>query len=178
MLTGGTTLTFTISGLGRGTTTEGVVTDATTTATAISFGTLPVSAETEAAQRLTVTTNAISGYQIFAMTDQGFLNQSSEEIPGVAATNAAPAGWGSGCAATSTGCYGYHTGDDTLSGGSTRFQANDTYARFETTTREIAYSSNPVTNDSVDVIFKTLVRPDQFTGTYQNAVTYIIVPVF
>jgi hypothetical protein len=178
LVTGGATLTFTVSGLPNGTSTEGVVTDTTTTADTVPFGALLFGNEVEAAQRLTVTTNATDGYQIFLFEDQQFMNQSAGAMPRIAAPNSSPAAWGTACYSTSTGCYGYHAGDDALSGGSVRFAPDDTYARFATTTDEIAFSSSPAASDTVDVVFKTEVRTGQEAGAYQNRITYIIVPVF
>jgi hypothetical protein len=178
LVTGGVTLSFTISGLGNGTSTEGIVTDTTSTATSIPFGALAFGSEKEGAQRLTVSTNATQGYQILLLQDQELLNQSADEIPSISATNNSPLGWNSGCYATSSGCYGYHAGDDSLAGGSARFAANDTYAGVENTPREIAYSSIPVTAETVDVIYKILARENQPAGAYASTVTYIVVPTF
>jgi hypothetical protein len=178
LVSGGTNLTFTISGLSAGVSTEGVTTDIETTPTTISFGSLPLNGQVEGAQRLLVTTNATEGYQLFVFQDQGLVNQGLAEIPGVSATNPTPNGWSTACAATSTGCYGYHAGDDTLGGGSARFAPNDSFARLETAPREIAHSSLAVASDTVDVVYRTQVRIEQESGDYTSNVSYIVVPVF
>lgn len=178
--TEGTDLTFTVGGLSSGTATEGITTDITTTPTAVPFSTLSFDAEIEAAQRLTVDTNASEGYQIFVFQRQGFLHSAyGVVINPVTGTNISPTGWGTGCASTASGCYGYHAGDDSLEGGSTRFAADNTYAKFSTTTaEEIAFNSGPVTNESTDIVFKTKVTNQQEAGDYNSSVVYIVVPTF
>lgn len=59
-------LTFTIAGLNSGSSACGISTDVTTTALTVPFGDLTVASFTDAAQRLTVTTNAIGGYSVTA----------------------------------------------------------------------------------------------------------------
>ncbi len=178
LVTEGAGLTFTLSGVSSGVITEGITTDNATTPYHISFGTLPLNTEVEVAQRLTVTTNATEGYQVFMFARQGLLYD-TEEITPITSLNSNPLGWSLGCDTGSvTGCFGYHTGDDTLAGGSVRFSADDTYARLTTSPQEIIYSSRPVINESTDVIFKTWVNADQPGGLYESSVVYIIVPVF
>lgn len=174
LTTRGAALSFDIAGLPAGTPTDGVIIDASSTATEVPFGDLALSAETELAQRLTVTTNAALGYQIFAYQRQGLIG--STEISPVAAANEAPDAWA--IAPSAAGAFGYHTGDDVLSGGSSRFAPNNTYARMESVPKEIAASSHPVGNESNDIIFKVQITPEQETGNYQTAIVYIIVPTF
>ena len=59
-------ITFTIAGLPATTNTCGISTDVTTTALTVPFGDLIVGTFTNAAQRLTVITNAIGGYTVTA----------------------------------------------------------------------------------------------------------------
>lgn len=178
LTTRGGTLSFAVSGLSSGTATEGVTTDITTTPTAIPFGTLSFGAEVEGAQRLTTTTDASHGYQIFLRQESGFLSNSGAEIEGVTGTNASPSAWATGCLVSAAGCYGYHTGDDTLSGGSSRFSVNDTYAKLEDISREVAFSSVAVTDEAIDIIFKSQITNQQAAGTYDSTLMYIVVPVF
>lgn len=175
--TQGATLTFTVSGLTSGVSTSGITTDVTTTPTGIPFGALSLNAEIEAAQRLSVTTNADSGYQIYTFQTQGFLGSSgSAEIVPVDAVNSSPAAWS--IPAGASGAYGYHTADATLAGGSSRFAAHNTYAKFETGAKEIAYSSGPVTAETTDLVYKTEITNQQPAGTYTSTVVYVIVPTF
>lgn len=59
-------LTFTVAGVNSGTSVCGITTDVTTTALTVPFGALTISSFVDAAQRLTVTTNAIGGYSVTA----------------------------------------------------------------------------------------------------------------
>jgi len=177
--TEGASLTLTVNGVSASTPTEGITTDVGTTPTSVPFGSIPPGTQFEAAQRLNVSTNATEGYQIFVFQRQGLTHSLGIEIDPVTGTNPAPAGWGTGCLTPAvTGCYGYHAGDDVLSGASTRFSPNDTYARFDTTAREIAYSGGPVTNESTDIVFKTEVTNQQEGGVYESSIVYIVTPVF
>ncbi|MEM9336233.1 MAG: hypothetical protein AAGA35_00045 [Patescibacteria group bacterium] len=176
LVTEGAQLTFTVSGLELGTTTEGVVTDVTTAPAAIAFGSLPLDTEIEAAQRIRVDTNATEGYQVLLFGTQHLTNSYGTTIAPVTGSNGAPSGWGSGCSGTAEGCFGYHAGDDILSGGSTRFSPDDSYATLSGTPEEILYSSVPV-NELHDVVYKLQVRNQQPAGVYEADVVYIVVPV-
>ncbi len=177
--TTGTSLTFTIGGLSSSTLTSGITTTVDATSVAVPFGTLAISAPQTGAQRLTVTTNAAQGYEIFAYAQQDLIGSSANIIPPVAGTNLSPVGWSAGCTTSATGCYGYHTSDAVLAGGSTRFAADDTYAQFSTTSlNEVAYSSTPVSGRATDVVYKVEVHDDQSAGSYSTNVVYIVVPTF
>ena len=176
LVTEGALMTFSIAGLAALTSTAGIVTDVTTTATAIGFGSLPLGADREAAQRININTNATEGYQVLKYASQQLLNSYGEAIPAVSASNAVPAGWGTACSGAATGCFGYHTTDATLFGGSGRFGPTDSYAALDTVPREIMYSSTS-TNDTHDVVYKTKVTSLQSAGDYTTNITYIAVPV-
>ena len=177
LTTEGASLTLSVSGIASGVATQGVVTDIETTHTDISFGVLSPGVPKNAAQRLTVTTNASEGYQVFVYERQP-LTAGSAIIQPVAGTNQNPLPWSVGCMATATSCYGYHTGDNILSGGSTRFLIDDTYAALSSTPSEIAYSSLPVTAQSTDIVYRIEVRAGQPAGRYESNLVYIVVPVF
>ncbi|MBI5153235.1 MAG: hypothetical protein HZA36_02130 [Parcubacteria group bacterium] len=173
----GGTLTFTVGGLPSGTNTAGIVTDVTTTATTIPFGNIATSSPIEAAQRLTLSTNAMVGYIVRMYQTQQLSDDRSRTIPAVSGTNASPSVWS--IPSGQSGAYGYHTTDATLgSGTATRFADNNTYAQLDSTAREIAYSSIPISNDSTDVIFKIELTSTQATGIYNNTLVYIIIPIF
>ena len=127
-----------------------------------------------AAQRLFVTTNAAHGYQVFIFQDQGLSGPA--EIASVLGTNESPSAWAIPPGAT--GAYGYHAGDDVLAGGSPRFAPDNTYAKFETEAKEVAYSSGPAGNRLTDIVFKLQITNQQEAGSYNNAIAYIIVPKF
>jgi len=174
----GPTLDFRIEGLPAGTSTADLVMSVSTTPNSVDFGNLPFGTPTNAAHRLVISTNAGAGYKIFVFSDQQLLGASGAEIPPVSASNESPAGWNTGCAADSSGCFGYHTTDATLDGNSIRFAAPDSFARFETTTKEVAFAPGPAASDTVDMIYRTVVRSAQAPGDYSDSVNYIIVPVF
>lgn len=177
LTTGGAELSFSIAGLPVATSTEGVTTDIETTATGVPFGALLLSTAVEAGQRLSVSTNAGQGYKVFALQRQGLLSPSAEIDP-VSATNESPAGWASACGGGAAGCFGYHSGEDVLEGGSTRFAADDTFAAFSSDPKEIAYNAGPATAKQTDIVYKVEARDLQEAGAYESAIVFIVVPVF
>lgn len=177
LVTEGAGLTFTVDGLGAGTTVGAIVTDATTTATSILFDSIPFDTEHTAAHRLTVDTNATEGYQILVFSDQLLTNTYGSTIPEVTGSNATPLSWMTGCVVPSLGCFGYHTTDSSLLGGDPRFGAEDTYAAFSTTPQEVMYRSTPIL-ESHDIVYKIQIGPEQPSGDYQKTITYLAIPVF
>jgi hypothetical protein len=173
----GASLYFSVSGLPTGTTTAGVTTDISTTPNSIGFGDLVFDNEYIGAHRITVVTNATEGYQVFKFARQQLVNSYGEDIPSITGTNATPTSWSTGCLASSTGCFGYHTTDATLRNGSTRFGALDTYAGLSTTTAEVMYSSVPAT-DTHDIVYRIKVNELQEAGDYETDVVYLAVPSF
>ena len=180
LVTEGAQLVFSIAGVdaeveigGSG----GPITDATTSAAAINFGSLPIGSDYEAAQRLTINTNATEGYQVLQIASQQLTNSYGDEIPPITSTNSVPAGWGTACPGTATGCFGYHTTDGSLFGGSTRFAPLDSYAALDTSPQEIMYSSVPIV-DVHDVVYRVHVTPLQPASDYETTLTYVAIPVF
>src|SRR5262249_45819578 len=152
---GGGTLSFNISGIEAASSTSGITTDVGTTPTEIDFGSLPEDTPVNAAQRLAVSTNANTGYEVYAYEAQGFTGEEGAQIPPVTGTNAAPTAWTSGCSLTSAGCFGYHTSESVLGIGNTiRFAANDSYAGFTQNLSEVAYSANATDYKATDIIYK------------------------
>lgn len=177
LLSGASQLTFSVAGLPAGTTTAGVLTDATTTPTAVNFGSIPFNDDFIAAQRISVETNATEGYQVFKYASQDLLNSYGVAIDSIAATNQAPDSWANACSELVTGCVGYHTTDAVLSNGSTRFGATDTYAALSSAPQEIMFNSLPI-SDTVDVVYRVQVTEAQPAGDYVTDITYLAVPVF
>lgn len=176
LLTEPARLSFSVTGLPSGTSTAGIITDATTTAAAITFGLLPFDADVEVAQRIGISTNAVEGYQVLKYATQQMLNSYGDPVPPITSSNLTPAGWNTACTALVSGCFGYHTTDATLQSGSSRFGPLDSYAAVSTIPVEIMYSSIP-TIDVEDVIYKIKVRASQVAGDYETAIVYIAVPV-
>jgi hypothetical protein len=177
VLSGESELTFSVSGLPSGTTTAGVVTDATTTATDVNFGSIPFNNDFVAAQRISVETNATEGYQVFKYASQQLTSGYGVAIDPISSSNLSPDSWSNACSALVTGCVGYHTTDAVLSGGSTRFGATDTYAAISSIPEEIMFNSLPETS-TVDIIYRIQVTEQQPAGDYVTDITYLAVPVF
>lgn len=178
----GAELVFELTGVTSGTVTEGVTLDISSTPTAIPFGTLLFDTEYNGAYRLHINTNATEGYQVLMYANQQLLDSYGNPVPPVTGTNATPSSWASGCSGGATGCFGYHAGDDQLSGANDvlrlRFAADDTYARLSTSSPEqVMYSSIPI-NDTHDIVYRIKVTEEQPAGMYESTITYIAIPVF
>jgi hypothetical protein len=177
--TEGASLNFAMAGLTSGDIIEGVTLDISTTPTTLSFGALTASTSFEGAHRLSVDTDGTEGYQLLMYMDGDLISASGAIMQPIVGTNAVPNSWAIGCSASAPSCFGYHTSDDTLDNGSTRFSAIDTYARVNTTTPEIvSYSSQPASGDTTDIIYRILRRELQEAGLYQARIIYISVPIF
>ncbi|MCK5320255.1 hypothetical protein KAJ61_02600, partial [Candidatus Parcubacteria bacterium] len=170
----GAVLSFNVSGLPIGTSTEDVVIDVPSTATSVPFGILPLNTKVEAGHRFTITTNAEQGYQLFVYQRAPFLSNTGADIDPVIGTNEDPDPWP---ANPSPSAFGYHTGDDNLSGVfPARFSADGVYAQFDTSPREISYSSLPVNNEITDLIYRVEVSDLQSAGDYSTNIVYVLVP--
>lgn len=179
LTTVGASLNFEMSGLSSGSVIEGVTLDINTTPTSLPFGSLTSEAIIEGAHRLAVDTNGTEGYQLLMAMDGDLLTAGGAYIRPITGTNAAPTAWATGCDTGAPSCFGYHTSDDTLEGGSTRFSALDTYARVSTTTpEEVGYSSQPILGETTDVIYRIMRRELQDAGIYEARIRYISVPMF
>jgi len=177
LVTEGAQLVFTVAGIDALTATAGITTDATSTATTIDFGSLTFNQSNEVAQRITVDTNATAGYQVFFYSSQNMQNTYGTEITPITATNAVPAGWATSCTGAVESCFGYHTTDASLSGGSTRFAPLDSYAALTTSPEQIMFSTIPII-DVHDVVYRIQVTEQQPAGDYQTEITYLVVPTF
>ncbi len=170
-------ITASIGGISSGSSLEGVTTDVTTTSTDVSFGELPFNSRQEAANSVTVTTNAVSGYQV-SLRQESAMSSTSDNIDSVSGTNASPSAWPSTTIMRSA--YGYHSSDEVLkTGDANRFVSDDTFAAFSTTSYEIAYNSGPVTSgEQTNVVYAIEVGKAQSAGVYTHTITYTIYGVF
>lgn len=178
LATEGADVVLTLSAIASSTTIGDVTTDIDTTPVSVPFGELPINSDVVGAQRIVVDTNGTEGYQVFVYATSHLMEDGGEIIEYIAASNTSPEAWSTACESDAVSCFGYHTTDVTLSGGSSRFAANDTYAAFEGTMREVAYSTGPVSNDVVDVVYRVSISEVQPPGEYQTQLVYIIVPIF
>ena len=77
-----TSFTFTVAGLGGGTSVNGLVTTGTSSATAIPFGRLSAGTASSAAQQLSVSTNSSYGFAVTVTTDQQLRSSNGADIDG------------------------------------------------------------------------------------------------
>ncbi len=177
VLAAASSITATSSAVSAGVTVDGHTSDVATTPTLIPFGEVPFNEEYVAIQRLEFSTNATEGYQVRVVTDQPMTNTYGSTLGVHGGTNAAPLSWAAGCAATPRSCFGYHTSDDVLIGGSGRFAPDDSFAGLTTTAEEIIYTGIPGA-DVHDIVYKLQVSEEQPSGGYRAGITYIISPIY
>jgi len=169
-------LTFVISGLPAGTATEGVVTDIASSPLTINYGSLPWGAAVNSAQRLVVTTNAEQGYRIFVKQRQDLTSQNGSSIYPISYPNSSPAAWNIN---PNVSGFGYHTGDETLTGVSpSRFAPDNTYARFDSVFDEIGYHPLPAQDDVFDMVYRLEITNMQASGEYETGINYVVIPNF
>lgn len=178
LVTQGAILTFSVAGLPQGTSTNGIVTNVSTTPAGVSFGTLIIASSVTAAQRLSVSTNATNGYELYALQDAPLTDAHGDNVPGVAGTNSSPLPWTSACSSSSSGCYGYHPGSPVLAGGSTRFAPDDSYAALTSQAAEVGFGAFPTTGSTMDIVYRLQIAGTQGNGSYQNNIIYVAAPSF
>lgn len=171
-----TTLTVSVSGVNSGVNIAGITTDVATNATSITFGSLPVGTSVEAAQDIAVSTNATEGYQVLFNYTQSLSNSYGDPIADITSSNATPQGWATACPGT-VSCFGYHTTDGTLWGGSARFSPIDSYAALSVLPEEIMYNSAS-SSDSHSIVYRVSVNADQPAGDYITDIVYIALTIF
>jgi hypothetical protein len=168
-------MTYSLQGLESGTTTEGIITNITTSANSVTFGTL-LNSESIGAYRFNISTNAGSGYRLFARQSDNLKTNSDKIFDPVPYANENPNSWP---IIANPSNFGYHTGDDTLSGPSpSRFLPDNTYAKFENTNKEVGYSPVPVNNDIFNLIYRANASGQQPAGDYFTRIIYILVPTY
>lgn len=169
-------LSYGVTGISSGQSAEGVTASIDTTPTSVDFDNLTLQPQKIGIQRFSVSTNAESGYQLFVLQRSPLVSSNGADIDPVPFTNEAPNAWP---AAQTPSAFGYHAGDDTLSGVSpSRFAGDDTYARFDTQMKEIGFSPIPVANEIVNFVFRIESGTMQEAGDYETSIVYILVPTF
>lgn len=197
-------INFSIASIAQGQTRCGVTTDVTTTAASVPFGVVGLQAFTNAAQRLTVSTNAANGYAVTARAnDQLGLN--GQACPGdpTPATNPEciqdTTGNGGNITSTSSGAwddtdfkgFGYSLQEDTV--GVAVFNYDDTTGNCSGGTycarrfADAEQSQSPVsvmTNNTVaeadiaDVCYRIVPSAINAAGNYENNITYTATATF
>ncbi len=182
-------LTFTVSGVATGTTVNGVDTTGSSTATAISFGTLTVGASSTLAQELHVTTNAKAGYSVTVEQDHNLLSDNGADIDsfnnGSPATSTAIAWQDPTGTLGSEATYGHFglTTDDTSLSSSSGFGSVH-YKGFDgTNSIEVMYHNGPADGSTqsigvAKVAYTVMITGLQEAGDYSNTLTYICTPVY
>lgn len=169
-------LEFSVEGVSANTTIDSWTTDVTSTPTSLNFGSMIPGVPKTSALRLVTSADGL-GYQALVRFSGDLQTGSGEVIPGVPYTNDLPGPWVFDYA-EQTGAFGYHTTDDVLSQGSTRFQDDDTWAAFTETGEEFIYTGNPVLNDIHDLLVRLEVSPAQPAGSYATAIIFIVSPTY
>ncbi|MBU4217261.1 fibronectin type III domain-containing protein, partial [Candidatus Parcubacteria bacterium] len=176
LVTSAGAFTYSLQGFSTGSSTEGVVTNINSTANSMNFGTILPNEEAVGVHRFNISTNAGGGYQLFVYQKQNLISTNGSDINPLVATNESPVGWS---VAPNPSAFGYHTGDDTLSGlAPSRFAPDDTYAKFETSMKEVSFSQIPVVNETVDLVYRLGIGSMQEAGDYETEMIYILVPTF
>lgn len=197
-------ISFTIGGVASSTATYcGLTTDVTTTAAAVPFGELSISAFTEAAQSLTVSTNATNGYVVTATAnDQLGLdgaacagdNTGANCIPdavgdGSNMTHTAPEEWSS----TSVKGFAYTLDENAASALTPAFEydtssgncdgTGDCFKQFadaedSQTVQTIFSSTSTADSQALYVCYRAIISSTQAAGNYENYVTYTATATF
>lgn len=181
-----TSFTFQVFGTNAGTSVIGTTTTATTTATSIPFGTLPLTRAVTGTQRLSVATNASNGFVVTVYEDQPLTSDAGDIIYlfNNGATSSVPTQW---LAPSSTitqyntyGHFGVTTDDDYLSD---QFAGGTKYVGSIITPQIIFEQNGPadgVTTDigSTTVGYTVQIGPLQAAGDYTNTLRYVATPTF
>ena len=186
------TLTFTVSGVATSTSVNGTITNASTTATTIPFGTLTVGATSTAAQNLYVTTNADDGFTVNIFQNQNLTNAGGSDIDcfrdGTCVS--VPEAWGASPLGTldteaTYGHFGITSEDSTLG---TNCASDDfgatLWAGFSGTTQdEVMCHTGPADGSTAHigatrVGFQVQITALQEAGDYTNTLTYIATPTY
>jgi hypothetical protein len=162
-------LAFTVAGVSSGGTVNGATTNVTSTATTIPFARV-VTASTNAIaeQLMTVSTNASSGYTVYARYTAA-PTSGSNSIDDVTGTNASPSAF----SAAGTEAFGYTSSDSTLGTGTAdRFTSSggNKWAKFTTTNAEIMYNAGPASSDTADIGYQVGIAGATPAGTYTTTV--------
>jgi len=194
------TIEFTIASVGVGATPCGVSTAVTTTAATVPLGTLSITSFTAAAQQLTVSTNAASGYAVTLIEDDQ-LDKAGATAPfipdstgdGANMTHTAKADWddasdddakGFGyslhnidCTTTCSLAFNYNDGDGNCSG--TTYCGKQVPATADTDVAQTIFSSTSVANaEDVYMCYKAVISATQAAGDYENYITFVATAIF
>ena len=176
----------------------GQTTSVPTTISTVPFDTLTAATFYDAAQTLTVSTNADSGYAVtIEEDDQMSKDGGTTEIPDSGgddntATHIVRANWVT-ATATLSGAYGLGYSLDNISGTDAAFSHDDFQTHLikqlpctsaagtcgtQDTAQTIMSNAGPVSGSQIDVCYRINISGTQEAGYYYNKVMYIATPVF
>ncbi len=176
----------------------GQTTDVATQIYSVPFGTLASATFYDAAQTLTLSTNADSGYAVTVQEDdQMSKDGGTTEIPDTGCddntgTHTVKANWVT-ATATDSAAYGLGYSLANVSGSDAAFTYNDWQTFLakqiactsaagtcgtQDTAQTIMSNAGPVAASQIDVCYRINVSGTQESGYYYNTVTYIATPIF
>lgn len=165
-------LTFSVVGRGSVCNSQSATNFQAATSTLVPLGHLNAANTAGAAQDLSVSTNAGSGFVVYARTDRPTPNSlrdsSSHSITDVNGTNASP---GAGPIAGTEG-FGYTSND-----ASTSFTSN-TWAKLTNTNDSVMIATSGIATKSSCIGFQVAVGSTTEAGSYSTNVLYTVVPAF
>lgn len=173
-------LTFEVSGVGSGSTNNGVTTTVASTATSLPFGIIAPNSAVYAAHQLEIITNAPGGYTVTAVLAQliegTYDGGEIDPFAGVNATWTTPQDWEtpSGTSAnTNTGWFGANTSDTRVSGWESGTSGK--FGPLGAIARPVAYSEGPDrTGTTVYVSYVLGINSIQPADHYSGTIRYDI----
>jgi hypothetical protein len=169
-------LSFTVAGTAASTVCNGATSNVVTTATTVPLGTPTTSVNNIGVQNLNVTTNAGSGYTVYARYTAKPIS-GANDINDHTGTNAAPTAF----SAAGTEAYGYSTNDAVLGTGTVdRFTSagGNKWGAFTTTNAEVAFSGAGVTNETTCLAHQAGISGTTPAGAYTTTAIYTATPVY
>ena len=124
-------------------------------------------------QSLTVSTNSVNGYTVYASYSAQLNDGNGHTIADHTGTNGSPATF----PASGTSAFGYQSGSSSLSGTGTRFTGNK-WAKFETWGYEVARATTKVSSDVTNIGIQAGVSATQEAGTYTTTIIYVATPTY
>jgi len=187
-------LTFTVASVNSGGSVNGATATVTSTASTVPFGTLVAGSSQIAAQDLTVTTNAGSGYTITASHAATITGNppliAANNVDNIdtfndsGASNTSPATWSAPAGSTAdvdTGYFGYTTNDSALCTGTPdRFTSSggDKWAGTTTIGQQVACSATGVSSQTTRIGYQVQINSLQPAGSYSGTVILIATPTY
>ena len=186
-----TLFTFTVAGTAAGVTVNTAdVTGASTTATTIPFGVINAGVASTAAQRLSVTTNARSGFAVTVKADSQLVSSNGADIDGFAngAYTSTPAAWSSPTGTPGSentyGHWGLTTDDNSVAGNFNVGSGGNRFVSASSTPVEVFKHTGPAngtgTGVGTTIVGYKIQRSalQEAADDYTATLTYVATPVF